>query len=436
MSGEPEVDDAGRAAVATDPARRRVAFPWLFVAVLVAVSVNLRSPFVSVAPISTELRTDLGVGGAAIGLLTSLPVLCFGLLAPLALAVIRRSGVEQAVSLCLVAVVVGSAIRSVGGFPLAALGTVVIGLGITVGNVVVPTVIRRETPAARAGLVTGAYVTAMNGGSMVVTLATAPISAAFGWRVALAVWAVPALVGLLVWRWWQGRHRRSATASAVGAASEAESSAAVEPAPSGEASSSVDPAHRDRTVWRTPIAWLLGLAFAGQASSYYSLTAWLPTLLGDEIGLSANGAGTASAIFQVSAIIGALGLPLLATRLPPAPLIALVGLCWMTFPVQLLLDPHLYVLGSVLGGIAQGGGFAAIFTIVVQVSRTDRESAQLSAFVQGVGYVVAATGPAVLGLAHDVTNAWTVPVLIVLGTTATFSVMGTLAGASQRRSHS
>ena len=108
----------------------------------------------------------------------------------------------------------------------------------------------------------------------------------------------------------------------------------------------------------------------------------------------------------------------------------------MTFPVQLLLDPDLYVLGSVLGGIAQGGGFAAVFTIVVQVSRTDRESAQLSAFVQGVGYVVAATGPAVLGLAHDVTHAWTVPVLIVLGTTATFAVMGVLAGASQRRSHS
>ncbi len=107
----------------------------------------------------------------------------------------------------------------------------------------------------------------------------------------------------------------------------------------------------------------------------------------------------------------------------------------MSFPVQLLLDPHLYVVGSVLGGIAQGGGFAAIFTIVVQVSRTDRESAQMSAFVQGVGYVVAATGPAVLGLAHDVTDAWTVPVLVVLGTTAMFSVMGTLAGVSQRRSH-
>ncbi|SDS80691.1 MFS transporter, CP family, cyanate transporter [Nocardioides scoriae] len=402
---------------------RRTAVPWVFVGVLVLVSLNLRAPFVAVAPISTELRSDLGVGGAAVGVLTSLPVLCFGLLAPVALAVIRRAGIERAVSLCLLVVVVGSVVRSLGGYPLAVAGTLLVGLAITVGNVVVPVVIRRETPMARVGVVTGVYVTAMNVGSMVVTLATAPISQAFGWRVALAVWALPALVGLGAWGWWQRRAARQADARVADEAEQPPAAAAAEPP--GDV----------RIVWRTPIAWLLGLAFAGQASSYYALTAWLPSLLADEIGLGATGAGTASSVFQVSAIVGAFGVPLLATRFSPAVTIAIVGALWMTFPLQLLVSPELYVVGSVLGGIAQGGGFAAIFTIVVQVSRTDRESAQLSAFVQGVGYVVAATGPAVLGLAHDVTDAWTVPVLVVLGTTATFAVLGTLAGAAQSRHH-
>lgn len=404
----------------TSRPQRTGALPWVFVLVLVLVALNLRAPFVAVAPITDELRSDLGVGGAAVGLLTSLPVLCFGLLAPVALAVIRRAGIQRAVALCLLVVVLGSVVRSLGGYPLAVLGTVVIGLAITVGNVVVPVVIRRETPAARVGAVTGVYVAAMNVGSMVVTLGTAPISQAAGWRVALAVWALPALVGLAAWGWWSRGSRPAQATRPAGSA----------PAvPEGTVSPDV------RIVWRTPIAWLLGLAFAGQASSYYALTAWLPTLLADEIGLGATGAGTASSVFQVSAIVGAFGVPLLATRLPPAATIAVVGLLWMVFPVQLLLDPELYLLGSLVGGIAQGGGFAAIFTVVVQVSRTDRESAQLSAFVQGVGYVVAATGPAVLGLAHDVTDAWTVPVLVVLGTTATFAVLGTLAGVVQRRSH-
>ena len=138
-------------------------------------------------------------------------------------------------------------------------------------------------------------------------------------------------------------------------------------------------------------------------------------------------------MFQVCAIIGALGIPLLALRVPGWAAIGLVGLLWMSLPLELLLFPEAYLLGSVLGGIAQGGGFAALFTVVVQVSHSDRESARLSAFVQGIGYVVAATGPAVLGLTHDATNAWTVPVLIVLGTTASFTVLGVWAGVTQTR---
>ena len=140
-------------------------------------------------------------------------------------------------------------------------------------------------------------------------------------------------------------------------------------------------------------------------------------------------------MFQICAIVGALGVPLLAIRWPGWMAIGLVGVLWMSFPIQLLLAPQAYLFGSVLGGIAQGGGFAALFTVVVQVSHSDRESARLSAFVQGIGYVVAATGPAVLGLAHDATGAWTVPVLIVLGTTATFTVLGLAAGITQSRHH-
>ena len=383
--------------------------------VLVLVSLNLRAPFVAVAPIAGRLRHELDVGGGAIGVLTSLPVLCFGVFAPLALAVIRRTGAERAVVVCLVAVVVGSVVRSSGGYAATVAGTLVIGVGLTIGNVVVPVLIRRETPPRRAGAMTGIYVSAMNIGSMIASVATVPIDQLGGWRTALLAWAVPAVVGLLAWLA-HLRHRR------LVADPEAEAPAATDvPAP-------IAP-------WRMPIAWLLALAFAGQASSYYALTAWLPNLLSDEIGLGAGAAGAASSIFQVAAIIGAIGVPLLALRFPPHVSIALVGVLWMALPVQLLLAPHAYVLGSIVGGIAQGGGFAALFTVVVQVSRTDRDSAALSAFVQGIGYVVAATGPTVLGLVHDATDSWTGPVLIVLGTTAMFSVMGVSAGLSQTRSH-
>ena len=387
----------------------RSALPWGFVVALVLVSLNLRASFVAVAPIAGDLRSSLHVGAGAIGVLTSLPVLCFGLFAPLALLVIRRTGVERAVLVCLAAVVVGAVVRSSAGYAATVVGTLVIGLGLTVGNVVVPVLIRRETSAARAGAMTGIYVSAMNVGSMLVSVATVPIDDAGGWRVALGSWALLALVGLGAWLVFL-RHR---------------------PAPD-EAPEAAAPGDRV-SPWRMPIAWLLALAFAGQATSYYAITAWLPNLLSDEIGLSRGSAGVASSIFQVCAIIGALGVPLLALRVPTWAAIGLIGVLWISLPVLLLLAPHAYVLGSVLGGAAQGGGFAALFTVVVQVSRTDRESAHLSAFVQAVGYVAAATGPTLLGLAHDATGAWTLPLLIVLATTVAFAVLGVGAGLSQSR---
>jgi CP family cyanate transporter-like MFS transporter len=404
--------------------RVRAGLPWAFVVTLVLVAVNLRSPFVAVAPIAVELRADLGVGGGAIGLLTSLPVLCFGLFAPVALLVVRRAGAEAAVVTCLASVVVGSVVRSSASFGLAVVGTVVIGLGITVGNIVVPVLIRRESPARTVGVVTGIYVSAMNVGSMVVSVATPPMADVLGWRLALAAWGVMAAVGLVAWLLFVRRRRRQhREESAARARSSRASTTQSAPAP------------RTVSPWRVPLAWLLALAFAGQATSYYSLTAWLPTLLADEIGLGASAAGAASSVFQVSAIIGALGVPLLALRWPSWVAIGLVGLLWMAFPLQLLLAPQAYLLGSVLGGVAQGGGFAALFTVVVHVSRSDRESAQLSAFVQGVGYVAAALGPTVLGVVHDATGAWTAPVLIIVGTTATFSVLGVAAGVAQSRRH-
>ena len=395
-----------------DAVTTRRALPWAFVVTLVLVAVNLRAPFVAVAPISAELRGDLGVGGAAIGTLTSLPVLCFGLLAPFALFVVRRTGAERAVTLCLGAVVVGSVVRSSGSFGLAVAGTLVIGVGITVGNIVVPVLIRRESPRERVGVVTGVYVSAMNAGSMLVSVLTAPLADLVGWRLALAAWSLLALVGLTAWEVFRRRHPH---------------------APPPAAGPGAEPTPVTTPPVRRPLAWMLGLAFAGQSTSYYALTAWLPTLLHDEIGLGAGAAGASSSVFQISAIIGALGVPLVAQRTSSATAIFLVGLLWMSFPLQLLLAPGAYLLGSVLGGIAQGGGFAALFTVVVQVSHSDRESARLSAFVQGLGYVFAAAGPTVLGAAHDATGAWTVPVLVVLGTTASFTVLGVSAALRQRR---
>jgi CP family cyanate transporter-like MFS transporter len=357
------------------------------------VALNLRGPLIAIAPVVGELRRDLHVGAGTVGLLTSIPVLCFGLAAPPASLLIARTGVHRAVVVSMVGVLLGTLLRSADGPATAIAGTVVMGLGITVGNVVVPVVIGRDFPGATS-LVTAAYTAALNVGSTLTSALTAPLAGLVGWRWALAAWALLVAVATAVWTAALRRRVRRGPAD--------------DPAPPG-------PRLPGPPLWRRAAAWGLTIAFAGQAFSYYGATAWLPSLLADTDGLSRSAAGASSSLFQVLAVAGAFAVPALVHwwRRPSLVLLAVTAL-WAAFPLGLLAAPGWWPLWCSLAGIAQGGGITVLFVAVVRRSRDLAENRRMSALVQGGGYVVAATGPLVVGAGHDVSGGWTVPLLVIL----------------------
>ncbi|WP_431814064.1 hypothetical protein [Kocuria sp. cx-455] len=181
------------------------------------------------------------------------------------------------------------------------------------------------------------------------------------------------------------------------------------------------------------ISWLLALAFCGQAMAYYSVTAWLPALLADTRGLGLASSGASASLFQVAAAIGAFGVPLLTARAPTWVPVVVIGALWITLPIGLLVAPEGYILWSIIGGAAQGGGFTAIFSIVARVARSSSEAATVSARVQGIGYSAATIGPPVAGGLNTLTGGWTAPLLLVLAATLVFGVGGVLAALSSGR---
>jgi CP family cyanate transporter-like MFS transporter len=387
--------------------------PVLLLVGLLLVAFNLRGPLVVVAPVVGDLRRDLAVGAGTVGLLTSIPVLCFGLAAPLASLLIARTGVHRAVLVSLAGVLGGSLLRSTGSPETAIAGTVVIGVGITVGNVVLPVVIGRDFPTA-TNVVMAAYTAALNLGSALTTSLTAPLADLVGWRAALASWGLLTVVAGAVWT---AALRRQVARDA----------ARPDTAPPDASSS--DP---DRAPWRRPVAWGLLLAFAGQAFSYYGLTAWLPSLLADEQGLSRAAAGISSSLFQVLAMVGAFAVPALVAWWGRLSLVLLaVTAAWAALPLGLLVAPSLWPLWCCLAGAAQGGGFTIIFIAVVHRSRGTTENRRMSAMVQSGGYVVAATGPLVVGAAHEASGGWTVPLLVVLGALVVMAVAGAPAAGGR-----
>jgi MFS transporter, CP family, cyanate transporter len=161
------------------------------------------------------------------------------------------------------------------------------------------------------------------------------------------------------------------------------------------------------------------------------VTAWLPLLLRDELDMTPGAAGASASIFQIAALVGAFGVPVLLRVCPgPRMVVLIVAAAWTTLPLGLLLAPQLWALWCSVAGAAQGGGLVVIFALVVRRARDQTDSRRMSALVQGGGYLVAATGPTVVGAVHEATLSWTAPLLVVL---AAILLMGAAATASAGR---
>ena len=385
-------------------------------------SLIMRSTFVSIAPVSDVLGADLGLDPAGMGILMAIPVVCFGFFSPVASLIIARGGANFAMTAMFLGVALGIIVRSAGGTVAAFAGTIILGAAITVGNVVLPVLVRRDAPAKRAGIVTGVFIAGANVGSLVSTVTTVPLVAAIGWQLALGAWVLVVAVSLAAWVAIIRPRHAFRWSREPGQTPES-----VLEAPPLEAATL--PVVRERT-WGSFTAIALLVGFGAQTFSYYGVTAWLPALLVDRLGVDATEAGAAAGVFQICAIIGSLGAPVVAARFGSFVAVAGIWACWLAVPLGLLLAPEGWAIWMTLGGIAQGGGITLVLTLVTEVAHSHSHVRRLSAFVQGGGYAIGATGSIALGAAFGLTGAWTIPLLIVLGSTMTF---GVLVGAAAIR---
>lgn len=379
----------------------RIPGSWILLACIGLIALNMRGPFVAVAPVVGPMQLDLGFSPVELGLLTGIPVLCFSLAAPLASLAARRLGAEVAITLTLLGVLAGVVVRSAGGGALVMLGTVIVGVAITIGNIAVPLIIRRDFSSRRQGSALGIYTAALNIGSFITSVVTAPLAEVAGWRPALAASALFAVAAIAVWVPSAGR------GAFVPAADDG----------SGGPPAAGRPASRWITVGLT-------VGFAGQAISYYGVTAWLPTLLSDELGMAPAAAGAGSSLFQILAIAGGLGVPMVARFTSTTAVALTLGAMWLCVPLGLLLAPELWWLWSSLGGAAQGGGITVIFIAVIKLARDQASAGRMSAIVQGVGYCFAAAAPTAVGYVNSISEGWTMPLLVILGSVLAF-ILGT-----------
>jgi CP family cyanate transporter-like MFS transporter len=380
---------------------------FLTTATVLLSAAMLRGLIASIAPVAGPVGRDLHASPSLVGLLTSIPVLCFAAGMPAAVALVRGVGAAFALTVSVTGAIFGCILRSAGGLPLALAGTVVLGMSVAVANVTVPLIIAREYPETRRDLMTGAYGAVMNVGTMTVTFATVPISEAIGWRWATSILAVLGGAALAAWVGARGP-RRALTPSRV---------SQREPRPAD-----------GRSVAREPMVWLLAAGFAGQAFSYFGVTAWLPSILSGH-GYAATQAGAIAALFQAFGIVGALLVPLFVRAGGVRLGVVAAGVAWLTLPAGFLVAPGLWALWCTIGGVAQASSFTVIFIMLAGMPGDEQSTAARSGLIQSAGYGVAAVAPVALGGLHDATGGWTLPLLVLEAACAVFGVTTSAAAA-------
>ncbi|MCC2309993.1 MFS transporter [Cellulomonas chengniuliangii] len=390
----------GRAAAPSPHASVPAVAGALHVVALILVSLNLRGAISAVSPVLDDIRADLGLSAGQASLLTTLPVLCFAVGSLLVPAVARRWGADRSVCVALLLIAAGIALRPWGGATQLLIGTVVIGAGITVGNVLIPVLVKRDF-SHRLGAMTGTSTASLTAGAAVTAALIIPLSHAVGWRAGTAVWAVLALAGAWLWAV-SSRGRGDVEVPATGGRS---------------------------TVWRSGGGWALGLYFGCQSGLYYAVTAWLPGLLRDVGGLSVGAAGTAMSVFQVLGISGALLAPFLLTRSrSPRVVAASLGVVWVVAFVGLLTAPGLWAVWVVVAGVVQGGAIAVVFTLIARRSVDQQTARSLSAMVQAVGYSLAACVPVLVGVLSGA--GWHASLLVMTGIAVMMAMAGLIGGGS------
>jgi CP family cyanate transporter-like MFS transporter len=371
------------------PVPRRVG--WLLLVAIAVAAFNLRPTVAALGPMLDQVRQSLHMSAAVAGVLSALPSLCFALFGLLAPAVARRIGPPATVCAGMAAVTLGLAARALApGSTVFLLLSAFALAGIAVTNVLMPVLVKRYFPD-RVGAVTGLYSMSLALGTSAAAAFAVPLTTALGgnWRVGLGAWSLTAAAALLLWLAHLVRNRRTPAASA----------------PSGSLSPQAPSAPAIR-ITRSRTAWALAVFFGLQATAAYATMGWLPQIFQDS-GISATESGVLLAVTMLVSAPLSFAIPALAVRRPDqGPIVVVLGVCGLAAYAGLAVAPAAAPwLWAVLAGFSNSA-FPLTLTMIGLRSRTAEGVARLSAFAQGLGYLVSVPGPVLIGVLYQREHGW------------------------------
>ena len=342
---------------------------WITV-LAVLVGINLRPIMASTGPLLDLLQQDLKLSNAQGGLMTTLPVLMMGLFALGGPWLQRLVGEVRGVAMGMTLIAVACASRMYVESASALIATAALGgIGIAIIQALMPVFLKRNYPDS-AGMLMGLFTTGIMGGAALAAAAAAPSADSLGWKLTLGYAAIPALIALTVWLFTAGSSQSYPAAA--------------------------------RLPYRSARAWLLLVFFGIGTAAYTLVLAWLAPYY-VELGWTAADAGYLLAALTVTEVFAGLLVSSLihhsADRRTP---VALVIVLLIIGLICMMAAPHeLAILATVCLGLGIGALFPLSLIITLDHANSPGEAGSLLAFVQGGGYLIAASMPVFAGIVRD-----------------------------------
>lgn len=380
---------------------RRTANEAVLLVGILLIAANLRAPFTALPPLLGAIQADFGLTTLAVGALTTLPLLAFALLSPFSALLAREYGLERTLFGALAAIALGIALRSAPAAWCLYLGTGIIGMGIAMGNVLLPSIVKRDFPR-NVPTLTGTYALAMGLAAAVGSAIVIPLAHAWSWNAALLAFLILPAAALMVWMTQIGNRSQPAANTST-------------------------PPHQGK-IWRSALAWQVTLFLGLNSTIYYVVVGWLPSILIDA-GMSSAQAGSLHGVLQLAtAVPGLLLGPILNRMRDQRIAAAIVCMFSATALLGLWAAPQIALVWSILFGIGTGAGIILGLSLIGLRTSNAQQAAALSGMSQCVGYLLASVGPMAIGALHDALGGWAISLLLCAGLALVAALMGVLAG--------
>ena len=386
-------------------------YQLLFGFAIILIAFNLRPAITSIGPLIGTIRDDVGFSNWSVALLTSLPLIAFAMVSPIAPKLSNRLTNELTLVIGLFILIIGISLRSISMMFFLFFGTFCIGFGIAICNVLLPSVIKDKFPH-KVAIMTSLYTTSMSIFATTASGVSIPLADGLqlGWQFSLFVWVTPAVAGLIFWLIIVMKNNKQSNDRTRYFEREKSSG-----------------------IWKAPLAWQVALFMGFQSFIFYVTISWLPEIL---IGyaMKKTSAGLMLSYFQLIGIPISFMIPMLATKMKSQrPLVLIANLLYIIGIVLLLTNQSFItiVIATTLLGISSSSNFALALTFLSIRAKNAKDAAELSGMAQSIGYCVAATGPIIIGFIFDLTNNWTIPLLLLIGITIAIILFGLNAGRNK-----